>query len=238
MIFNKIKNKNSKKGTVLTEALISMFILGTLFVSIATAVTVSISNTKKLQEVNETSAYAQKIVDCMYAIAQSDSEAFFSEIEQAEQAYFNDCVAEGNFLKDCQINLDTIAQQLEYRELNGEENVITLYDMLNFYNDDPNNLSGEVEMTEYSVKLYLLPSYNTMDAPNAKSVNYFVSYNPLLTSNLDGGRVFNTEILDDVYTFKLVVSKTVNTISAGSVDFTQASPATVTYIFQISSNGG
>lgn len=228
----------NKKGTVLTEALISMFILGTLFVSIATAVTVSISNTKKLQEVNETSAYAQKIVDCIYAIAQSDSEAFFSEIEQAEQSYFIDCRNNGNFAMDCQLNLDTIAQQLEYRELNGEENVITLYDMLNFYNEDPNNLSGEAEMTEYSVKLYLLPSYRTDEAAGAHSVNYFVSYNPLLTSNLDGGRVFNASELDDVYTFKLVVSKTVNTVSAGSVDFTQSSPASVTYIFQISSNGG
>lgn len=228
----------SKRGTVLTEALISMFILGTLFVSIATAVTVSISNTKKLQEVNETSAYAQKIVDCIYAIAQSDSQAFFTEIEQAERAYFADCQSAGNFSQDCLINLDAIAQQLEYRELNGEENVITLYDMLNFYNEDPNHLSGEMEMTEYSVKLYLLPSYKTNEAAGAKSVNYFVSYNPLLTSNIDGGRVFNTAELDDVYTFKLVVSKTVNTVSVGSTDFTQASPATITYIFQISSNGG
>ena len=79
MLKNILKNKN---GTVLTEALISMFIIGTLFISIATAVTVSISNTRRLQEVNETSAYAQKVVDCIYAISQSDSEAFFEEIEK------------------------------------------------------------------------------------------------------------------------------------------------------------
>lgn len=228
----------SKKGTVLTEALISMFILGTLFVSIATAVTVSIANTKKLQEVNETSAYAQKIVDCIYAIAQSDSEAFFSEIEQAEQSYFIDCKDRGNFLIDCHIKLDTIAQQLQYREINGEENVIALNDMLNFYDDETNYLSGEMEAQEYSVELYLLPSYRTDEAAGAYSVNYFISYNPLLTSNLDGGRVFNTSDLDDIYTFKLVVSKNTPPISVGTVDFTQSSSASVTYIFQISSNGG
>lgn len=229
----------SKSGTVLTEALISMFILGTLFVSIATAVTVSISNTKKLQEVNETSAYAQKIVDCMYAIAQSDSEAFFTEIELAELSYFNECKSNGNFSKDCELDLATIAQRLELRELHGEENVITLYDMLNFFHDGQSNLSGEIEATKYNVDLYLLPSYRTDEAAGAHSVNYFVSYNPLLTSNLDGGRVFNVSELDDVYTFKLVVSKEVqDKVTVGNVDFIKGTPATVTYVFQISSNGG
>lgn len=231
MIFNFLKNK--KSGTVLTEALISLFILGTLFISIATAVTASISNTKRLQEVNETSAYAQKIADSIYSISQSDSGAFFQEIEKSYQAYLD----VGDFSKDCVVNLDTVAQELEYRKNNGEEGIISLYDVLNYYNDDVNNGgTGELEMTEYSVRLYILPS-EKVDIN--KSVNYFVSYNPLLTSNsLDGGRIFNTEELDDIYTFKLVVSKTVNNMSTASTNFIMSSPASVTYIFQISSNGG
>lgn len=219
---------NSKTGTVLTEALISLFILGTLFISIATATTASITNTKRLQEVNETSAYAQKITDCIYSLSKSDSGAFFSEIERSYEEYLTN----GDFSHDCLINLDTIAQELEYRENYGDENVLGLYDILNFYGDG----TGEDEMTEYSVKLYLLPSET---AAIHKSVNYFASYNPhLVSGSIDGGRIFNTEELDDIYTFKLIVSKTVNTIGTGNTDFTQSSPASVTYIFQISSNGG
>lgn len=224
--------KNKKSGTVLTEALISLFILGTLFISIATAVTASISNTKRLQEVNETSAYGQKLVDAIYSISKSDSEAFFSEIEKSYEEY----LAAGDFSKDCVINLDTIAQELEYRENNGENNIIGLYDILNYYNEGQDNKTGELEMTQYSVKLYLLPSEN---ADTNKSVNYFVSYNPLLTSNsIDGGRIFNAEVLEDIYTFKLVVSKTVNSVTTATTSFVQSSPASVTFIFQISSNGG
>lgn len=224
-------NKSKRSGTILTEALISLFVLGTLFVSITTAVTVSISNTKRLQEVNETSAYAQKITDCIYSIAQSDSTAFFDEIEKANAIY----IEEGDFSKECLINLDTIAQELEFRKESSEENIVTLYDVLNFTDDDPTNPTGTKEMTDYSVKLYLLPSEN---ADVHKSLNYFVSYNPLLTNGqLDGGRIYNTEQLDEIYTFKLVVSKTVNTLGTATTDFTQSSPATVTYIFQISSNG-
>lgn len=224
-------NKSKRSGTILTEALISLFVLGTLFVSITTAVTVSISNTKRLQEVNETSAYAQKITDCIYSIAQSDSTAFFDEIEKANAIY----IEEGDFSKECLINLDTIAQELEFRKESSEENIVTLYDVLNFTDDDPTNPTGTKEMTDYSVKLYLLPSETT---EVHKSLNYFVSYNPLLTNGqLDGGRIYNTEQLDEIYTFKLVVSKTVNTLGTATTDFTQSSPATVTYIFQISSNG-
>lgn len=224
-------NKSKRSGTILTEALISLFVLGTLFVSITTAVTVSISNTKRLQEVNETSAYAQKITDCIYSIAQSDSTAFFDEIEKANAIY----IEEGDFSKECLINLDTIAQELEFRKESSEENIVTLYDVLNFTDDDPTNATGTKEMTDYSVKLYLLPSETAEDH---KSLNYFVSYNPLLTNGqLDGGRIYNVEQLEEIYTFKLVVSKTVNTLGTATTDFTQSSPATVTYIFQISSNG-
>lgn len=224
--------KNKKSGTVLTEALISLFILGTLFISIATAVTASISNTKRLQEVNETSAYAQKIADSIYSISQSDSGAFFQEIEKSYQAYLD----VGDFSKDCVVNLDTIAQELEFRKNNGEENIVSLYDVLNYYNDDLNNGTGANEMTEYDIDLYLLPSENV---DTNKSVNYFVSYNPLMATNsLDGGRIYNTEVLERIYTFKLVVSKTVNTLSTANTNFVMSSPASVTYVFQISSNGG
>lgn len=230
MIFNFLKNK--KSGTVLTEALISLFILGTLFISIATAVTASISNTKRLQEVNETSAYAQKIADSIYSISQSDSGAFFQEIEKTYKTYLDN----GDFSNDCIVNLDTIAQELEYRSNNGEEGIIGLYDVLNYYNDDYNNGTGANEMTEYDIDLYILPSENV---DTNKSVNYFVSYNPLMATNsLDGGRIYNTEVLNNVYTFKLVVSKTVNTLSTANTNFVMSSPASVTYIFQISSNGG
>lgn len=224
--------KNKKSGTVLTEALISLFILGTLFISIATAVTASISNTKRLQEVNETSAYAQKIADSIYSISQSDSGAFFQEIEKSYQAYLD----VGDFSKDCVVNLDTIAQELEFRKNNGEENIVSLYDVLNYCNDDLNNGTGANEMTEYDIDLYLLPSENV---DTNKSVNYFVSYNPLMATNsLDGGRIYNTEVLERIYTFKLVVSKTVNTLSTANTNFVMSSPASVTYVFQISSNGG
>lgn len=230
MIFNFLKNK--KSGTVLTEALISLFILGTLFISIATAVTASISNTKRFQEVNETSAYAQKIADSIYSISQSDSGAFFQEIEKTYKTYLDN----GDFSNDCIVNLDTIAQELEYRSNNGEEGIIGLYDVLNYYNDDYNNGTGANEMTEYDIDLYILPSENV---DTNKSVNYFVSYNPLMATNsLDGGRIYNTEVLNNVYTFKLVVSKTVNTLSTANTNFVMSSPASVTYIFQISSNGG
>lgn len=223
----KKKILKSKSGTVLTEALISLFILGTLFISVATATTVSITNTRRLQEVNETSTYAQKIADCIYSLSQSDSGAFFSEIERTYEEY----ISAGEFSHDCVVNLDTIAQELEYRESGGEKNILSLYDILNYDGAD----AGEEEMTQYSVKLYLLP---TERAEVHKSVNYFTSYHPHLVDNADGGRIFNAEELDDLYTFKLVVSKTVNTIGSGTTDFTQSSPASVTYIFQISSNGG
>lgn len=224
-----------KKGTILTEALISMFILGTLFVSIATAVTVSISNTRKLQEVNETSIYAQKIVDCIYSIAQSDSGAFFEEIRELERAYEVDA----DFSQNCEIKIDDVMSDLIYREDIGREpNIITLYDLLNF-DDDGADPSAPAERSQYYIDLYLLPSYNTDEFPNnPKSVNYFISYNPYLTSNTGGGRIFNVSQLDDIYTFKLVVSKTENYIGNATTNYIKDTPASVTYIFQISSNGG
>ena len=219
-----------RTGTVLTEALISMFILGTLFISIATAVTASISNTRRLQEVNETSAYAQKVADCIYAIAESDSGAFFQEVEKTYEAYLE----YGDFSYDCYIDLFSIAIELDYMKENGADDVVGIYDILNF-DIDSGTGTGEDEIeNEYDVRLYLLPSEKS---DVHKSVNYFVSYNPLLTENPDGGRIFNTEELSDIYTFKLVVSKKVVT-SQINADFTKSSPATVTYIFQISSNGG
>lgn len=221
------KYKSRKSGTVLTEALISMFIIGTLFISIATAVTASIANTRRLQEVNETSAYAQKIADCVYSIAESDSEAFFEEIEKTYTQYINN----GDFSNECVVDIAQIAQDLQYLRESGVD-VVSLYDILNFSGLDT---SGENEMTEYSVMLYLLPSEKS---DVYKSVNYFISYNPLMTDNPDGGRIFNTEELHDIYTFKLVVSKTVQYSNVGTTDFTKSSPATVTYIFQVSSNGG
>lgn len=218
--------KSRKSGTVLTEALISMFIIGTLFISIATAVTASITNTKRLQEVNETSAYAQKIADCIYSIAESDSEAFFEEIERTYSQY----ISNGDFSNDCVVDIAAIAQSLEYLKGSGM-NVIGLYDILNFNADS----SGENEMTEYTVMLYLLPSER---ADTYKSVNYFISYNPLMTDNPDGGRIFNTAELSEIYTFKLVVSKSEQETVNATTNFIQSSPATVTYIFQVSSNGG
>ena len=207
----------NKKGTVLTEALISMFILGTLFISIATAVTASITNTKRLQEVNETSAYAQKVVDCIYSIAESDSGVFFSKIEAAENNY----LTVADFSEDCVIDLSSMASDID------NANGIGLHHILN------DEYGGTTEDGEYSVRLYLLPSER---ADVYKSVNYFVSYNPLLTDNPDGGRIFNTSELDEIYTFKLVVSKSVNEVNLGTTNFIQSSPATVTYIFQVSSN--
>ena len=221
-----IKNK---KGTILTEALISMFILGTLFVSIATAVTVSISNTKKLQEVNETSIFAQELTDCMYSIAKSDSTAFFEEIKQLKSLHDKDADSPS---AEFEINVEDLMYKLNERAKN-DPNILTMYDLLNL---------DDTDMTEYSVRLYLLPSYDTNDTQvkfkDKMSVNYFISYNPLLTSNEGGGRIFNASLLPDIYTFKLVVSKTVNNFTVGTTNYTQTSPASITYIFQISSNGG
>jgi hypothetical protein len=194
-----------------------MFILGTLFISIATAVTASITNTKRLQEVNETSAYAQKVVDCIYSIAESDSGVFFSEVGATKTKY----LTVGDFSNDCIIDLSNMASDID------DANGIGLHHILN------DEFGGTTEGGEYSVRLYLLPSEK---ADTYKSVNYFVSYNPLLTDNPDGGRIFNVNELEEIYTFKLVVSKSVNEVNLGTTSFIQSSPATVTYIFQVSSN--
>ena len=223
------KLHKSKKGTMLIEALISIFIIGTLFISIAVAVTSSITNTKLLQETNETSAYAQKIIDSLYAISETESDLFFGKINATYENY----IASGDFNSPCVIDLDGIAQEIEYKKNNGETDAIGLYDILNYSNEDLNDQTGEREMREYSVKLYLLPSET---AETSGSVNYFTTYNPHLSDGINGSRIFNMSDFSDIFTFKLVVSKTVNNINTGTTNYTASSPAQVTYFFQIRSN--
>lgn len=220
----------TKKGTMLIEALISIFIIGTLFISIAVAVTSSITNTKLLQEANETSAYAQKIVDSLYAISETESGLFFDEIKQTYDEYID----KGDFSVPCVVDIDGIAQEIQLQKDEGKD-VISLYDILNYNDDDiTNDASGEAEMRKYKVKLYILPSEN---ADTSGSVNYFTTYNPYLTDGLNGSRIFNMKEFNDVYSFKLVVTKNVRDITVGSTDYTAKSPSSVSLFFQIRSNG-
>ena len=226
-----------KTGTVLTEALISMFIIAILFVSISTAVTVASANTKRLQEVNDTSAHAQKIVDCLYSIAKSDSEEFFKLIEYVQTQY-EDGLRAGAPAEPCTIDMYSLMEYIESEKANGNmpANAITLYDLLGF--NSPTDDYVTKEKQEYAVALYLLPSYTASENLGVTSVNYFVSYNPYLTETGTGGRAFSTGLFPEIYTFKIVVSKTVQPFGNAITDYTQSSPASVTYIFQIAMDGG
>lgn len=226
-----------KVGTVLTEALISMCIISILFVSISTAITAATANARRLQEVNETSTYAQKIIDCIYSIAKSDSEAFFTEVKKVKTQYDNE-QKNGAPYQECAIDLYGIMNLLEQSsETSIDPNdIITLQDLLQFESGANDNIASEAQ--EYAVSLYLLPSYKASEGIAIQSVNYFISYNPHFSSTETGGRSYNTGLLPNVYTFKIVVSKTVQNYGNALTNYTQNSPASVTYIFQIAVDGG
>ena len=69
-----------KKGAVLIEVLVGLFITAIVFVGVYTTISVSLVNTKYLQQARETSGFASQYAEALMASADCEE---YSEIGRA-----------------------------------------------------------------------------------------------------------------------------------------------------------
>ena len=74
-----IKNK---RGAVLIEVLVSLFITAMVFVTVYTTISVSLVNTRYLQQARETSGFASQVAEAFSACADSDAYTIFDYISE------------------------------------------------------------------------------------------------------------------------------------------------------------
>ncbi len=130
--------KREEKGAVLVEVLVGLFITAIVFIGVYTTISVSLINTKYLQQARETSDFASQYTEALMSGADSEAFSVFDYIK-------------GRYATSAgitEIDLNDAYNTLVSLEASGEE-VVNFRELIN-----------ENVLSSYSVKLYLL-------APNA-----------------------------------------------------------------------
>ena len=145
--------RNRKQGAVLVEVLVALFITAIVFIAVYTTITVSLINTRYLQQARETSSFASQI-----------AEAFEASADCAEYSCFDYIKSKyGRVAAETELNLDDVRTQLTLMKANGDS-VVDFYDLID-----------TDKLTEYKVQLFLI-------APNAVYQNENSTGTPFGTS--------------------------------------------------------
>ncbi len=134
--------KNRKQGAVLIEVLVALFITAIVFIGVYTTITVSLVNTRYLQQARETSSYASQIAEAFKASADCEEYSCFDYIKTKY----------GRVASETELNLDDVRAQLNLMKTNGSD-VVDFFDLID-----------TDKLTEYKVQLFLI-------APNAVYLN-------------------------------------------------------------------
>ena len=130
--------KKRSNGAVLIEVLIGLFITAIVFVAVYTTISVSLINTRYLQQARETACFASQI-----------AEAFSSSADCSEQSCFDYIKAKyGSVSVETEIDLADVDNYLASIEAIGVSTV------------NYRKLINENDLTDYQVQLFMI-------APNA-----------------------------------------------------------------------
>lgn len=77
-----IMKRKNKKGAVLIEVLVALFITAVVFIGVYTTISVSLVNTRYLQQIRETSGFASQVAEAFSSCAQSDNYTMFDYIRE------------------------------------------------------------------------------------------------------------------------------------------------------------
>lgn len=130
--------KNRKQGTVLIEVLIALFITAVVFIGVYTTISVSLINTRYLQQARETSCFASQLAEAFSASADCEEYSCFDYIKSKY----------GRVSSETELDLNDIASYLNAMKSSGI-NVVNFQDLID-----------KDELTDYKVQLFLI-------APNA-----------------------------------------------------------------------
>ena len=130
--------KNRKQGAILVEVLVALFITAIVFIAVYTTITVSLTNTRYLQQARETSSFASQIAEAFEASAECEEYSCFDYIKTKY----------GRVSAETELNLDDIRTRFTLMKANGDS-VVDFYDLID-----------TDKLTEYKVQLFLI-------APNA-----------------------------------------------------------------------
>lgn len=125
-----------KKGAVLIEVLVALFITAVVFISVYTTVGVALINTRYLKQVRATSEFATQFAEALSASADCAGYSIFDHIKD------NYSSISGMI----EIDLSQAAGDIEVRGMNGSEAA------------DYRNLIDSQTLTDYRVQLFLLSS--------------------------------------------------------------------------------
>ena len=77
-----MRKHENEKGAVLIEVMVSLFITAMVFIAVYTTISVSLVNTRYLQQTKETSGFASQLAEAFYACAESDAYTMFDYISE------------------------------------------------------------------------------------------------------------------------------------------------------------
>ena len=122
-----------KKGAVLIEVLVALFITAVVFIAVYTTISICLVNTKYLQQIRKTSDFSSQLYEAFRSAADSNSYTLFDFVTENYDA------ASGR----TQIDLDGFYGSIE----NAEDESL-----------DFRNLIDNDAMNDYSIELFLLSS--------------------------------------------------------------------------------
>lgn len=121
-----------KKGAVLVEVLIALFITSVVFITVYTAISISLVNTNYLKQARETADFATQIAEAFSSCADSDDYSMFDYIKERQ----------GTSSGMVEVDLYALNSYFNSRS-----------DGANYY-----DLIDENFMTDYKVQLFLISS--------------------------------------------------------------------------------
>ena len=122
-----------KKGAVLIEVLVALFITAVVFIAVYTTISICLVNTKYLQQIRKTSDFSSQLYEAFRSSADSNSYTLFDFVTENYDA------ASGR----AQIDLDGFYGSIE----NAEDESL-----------DFRNLIDNDAMNDYTIELFLLSS--------------------------------------------------------------------------------
>lgn len=141
--------QNKRKGAVLIEVLVALFITGIVFIGVYTTISVSLINTKYLKQARQTSEFATQVSEAFVASANCSEYSVFDHIRDFY----------GRAPAMTEIDLDLAQNSLQLEKAAGKE-------VLNYL-----ELIDEDTLTDYKVQLFLISpnavylSENSLDTP-------------------------------------------------------------------------
>ena len=128
--------KNRKQGAILIEVLVALFITAIVFIGVYTTISVSLVNTRYLQQARETSCFASQLAEAFSASADCEEYSCFDYIKTKY----------GRVSSETEVDLDEVKQFIIGRRSLDEKAVL----FSDFIDED--------DLTHYKVQLFLISS--------------------------------------------------------------------------------